>query len=107
MDCSLPGSSVPEIPRQEHWSGLPFPPPGDLPDSGVKPTSPASPALARGFFTTEPQGSPERSMDIYMHKHIQSGMIYNKLLTVELHMLILLFLVGNMTFSKLILSEYS
>ena len=38
-------------------------------------------------------------MDIYMHKHIQSGMIYNKLLTVELHMLILLFLVGNMTFS--------
>ena len=41
--------------RQEHWSGLPFPPPGDLPDSGIKP---ASPALAGGFFTTEPPGKP-------------------------------------------------
>ena len=30
---------------QEYWSGLPFPPPGDLPDPGIEPTSPASPAL--------------------------------------------------------------
>ena len=37
--------------RQEHWSGLPCPPPGDLPDPGVKPTSLTSPALAGGFFT--------------------------------------------------------
>ena len=35
--------------RQEYWSGLPFPPPGNLPDPG---TEPASPALAGGFFTT-------------------------------------------------------
>ena len=33
---------------------LPFPIPGDLPDPGIEPTSPASPALAGGFFTTEP-----------------------------------------------------
>ena len=38
--------------RQEYWSGLPCPLPGDLPDPGIKPTSPASPALANGFFTT-------------------------------------------------------
>ena len=38
--------------RQEYWSGLPFPPPGDLPDPGIEPTSPSSPALAGGFFTT-------------------------------------------------------
>ena len=38
--------------RQEYWSGLPFPTPGDLPDSGIKPTSLESPALAGGFFTT-------------------------------------------------------
>ena len=38
--------------RQEHWSGLSFPSPGDLTDPGVKPTSPRSPALAGGFFTT-------------------------------------------------------
>ena len=36
--------------RQEYWSGLPVPPPGDLPDSGIEPASPAAPALA-GFFT--------------------------------------------------------
>ena len=39
--------------RQEYWSGLPFPPPEDLPDPGIKPTSPASPALAGKFFTTK------------------------------------------------------
>ena len=38
--------------RQEYWSGLPFPPPGDLPDPGIKPVSLVSPALAGGFFTT-------------------------------------------------------
>ena len=42
--------------RQEYWSGLPCPPPGDLPDPGIKPTSPASPELAGRFFTTEPPG---------------------------------------------------
>ena len=39
--------------RQEYWNGLPFPPPGDLPNLGIKPTSLA---LAGGFFTTEPPG---------------------------------------------------
>ena len=41
------------FPRQEYWSGLPFPSPGDLPDPGIKPQSSA---LAGGFFTTEPTG---------------------------------------------------
>ena len=38
--------------KQEYRSGLPFPPPGDLPDPGTEPTSPVSPVLADGFFTT-------------------------------------------------------
>jgi len=38
--------------NQEHWSGLPCPPPGNLPDPGIKLTSLMSPALAGGFFTT-------------------------------------------------------
>ena len=43
--------------RQEHWSGLPFPSPGDLTNPGIEPTSPA---LAGEFFTTEPPGkAPE------------------------------------------------
>ena len=40
------------FPRQEYWSRLPFPTPGNLPDPGTEPTSLASPALAGGFFTT-------------------------------------------------------
>ena len=40
--------------RQEYWSALPFPPPGDLPDSEAKPASPASSPLAGRLFTTEP-----------------------------------------------------
>ena len=54
MDGSPPGSSPSMgFSRQEYWSGLPFPPPGDLPNSGIKP---ASPVLAGRFFTPEPPG---------------------------------------------------
>ena len=46
VDCSLSGSSVHEIFRQEYWSGLPFPSPRDLPNPGIKLLAPAaSPAL--------------------------------------------------------------
>ena len=38
--------------RQEYWSGLPCPPPGDLPDPGIELMSVMSPVLAGGFFTT-------------------------------------------------------
>ena len=41
-----------ELSRQEYQSGLPFPPPGDLLDPGIEPVSLMSPALTRGFFTT-------------------------------------------------------
>ena len=43
-----------EFSSQEYWSGLPFPPPGDLSDPGIEPASPTSPALAGRFFTTAP-----------------------------------------------------
>ena len=41
--------------RQEYWSGLPFPSPGDLPDSGIEPWSPA---LEADALTSEPPGNP-------------------------------------------------
>ena len=44
--------------RQEYWSGLPFPPPADLPDLEIELASLASFALAGRFFTTEPLGKP-------------------------------------------------
>ena len=51
--CQAPLSM--EFSRQEYWSGLPFPPPDDLPNPGIEPVFPA---LADGFFTTEPSGKP-------------------------------------------------
>ena len=52
MDCNPPCSSV-HGSRQEYWSGLPCPPPGDLPDPGIETVSLTSPALGKGgFFTT-------------------------------------------------------
>ena len=47
-----------EFSRQEYWSGLPPPLPGDLPKPVIEPQSSAFPALAGGFFTTEPPGKP-------------------------------------------------
>ena len=44
--------------RQEYWSKLPFPPPGDLPDPGTEPMSLMSPALAGEFFTASAAGKP-------------------------------------------------
>ena len=44
------------LPRQEYWSGLPFPSPKDLPDPVIKPISPA---LGGGLFITEPPRKPE------------------------------------------------
>jgi len=43
---------------RHYQNGLPFPPPGDLPDLGIKLTSPVSLALGGGFFTIEPPGKP-------------------------------------------------
>ena len=57
-----------EFPRQEHWSGLPFPSPGDFPDPGIKPVTPA---LAGWFFTTEPlQGSPAINTGVHIFSYI-------------------------------------
>ena len=53
---ALQGPLSMEFSRQEYWSRLPFPFPGDLPDPGIKTVCLVSPALPSGFFTTEPPG---------------------------------------------------
>ena len=55
--------------RQEYWSGLLFPSAGDLPDQGIEPTSPA---LAGGFFTTQPPGKPSAAAAAAAAKSLQS-----------------------------------
>ena len=54
MDCSLLAPLSIGFPRQESWTGLPFPPSGNLPDPETEPTYPT---LADVFFTIEPPGN--------------------------------------------------
>ena len=56
--CQAPLSMA--FPRQEYWSGLPLPSPGNLPDTGIEPDSPT---LAGGFFITKPPGKPKQSLE--------------------------------------------
>ena len=70
------------FPRQEHWSGFPFPSPGDLPDPGIEPVFPA---LAGRFFTTKPAGKPfERDFPLYacMLSHFRCVTLFETLQTV-------------------------
>ena len=52
--------------RQEFWSGLPFPSPGDLPDPGIEPWSPS---LQAGVLPSEPPGSPVVCIHRWVHEH--------------------------------------
>ena len=49
---------------KEYWRRLPFPPPGDLPNPGTEPTTLVVPALAGGFFITEPPGKPKDQIHV-------------------------------------------
>ena len=61
MDYSLPGCLSMGFPRQEYWSELPCPPPGDLPNSGIKPRSPA---LQADSLPSEPPGKLMEEMTL-------------------------------------------
>ena len=58
MDHSSPAPLSMGFFRQEHWSGLPCPPPGDLPDPGIEPTSPTALALQADPLLLSQQGNP-------------------------------------------------
>ena len=62
LDCSPPGSSVHEI-FQEYWSGLPCPPPGDLPNSEIEPMSLVSTTLQVDSLPTEPLRIPSKIVE--------------------------------------------
>ena len=70
----LPDSSVHGIFQERTLNQvLPCPSPGDLPDPRIKPMSPASPALADGFFTTMPLGS--RDFEIFFNEPIFKNLV--------------------------------
>ena len=72
--------------RQEHWSGLPRPPPGDLPASGIKHKSAVSPALQEHSLPLSHQESSDNARGFnnqirypqsrYLHKDITRGFLY-------------------------------
>ena len=55
------------FPRQEYWSGLSFPSPGDLPDPGIEPSSPA---LQADSLPSEPPGNPFNIVDAHKHDRL-------------------------------------
>ena len=63
-----------EFSRQEYWSGLPFPSPGDHPDPGFEP---AFPVLAGRFFTTEPPGKSENESHSVVSESLQPHGLYS------------------------------
>ena len=70
MDCSLPGSSVHRILQARILEWVAIPPPGNLPNPGIKPTSHA---LAGGCFTTELPGKPERDFSDVINIRLLTG----------------------------------
>ena len=61
MDCSPQSPRSSGFSRQESWSGLPWTPPGDLPNPGMEPESPETPALQEASLITEPWGEPTQN----------------------------------------------
>ena len=60
--------------RQDNWSGLPCPPPGDLPDIGTEPTSLMSPTLGGRFFITSATGEAPKQTSEYNKQETDSQM---------------------------------
>ena len=69
MDCNPPGSFVHGHLQARNWSGLPFPSPGDLPNPG---TEPKSPALQADSLLSEPTGKPQDSVFSLLMAKVQS-----------------------------------
>ena len=73
VDCNHQASLSMGFPREEYWSGLPFPFPGDLPHPGIEPTSPA---LADRFLTTELSGKPSLGFRLKLKPRVMFGKSY-------------------------------
>ena len=67
IDCSPPGPSVHGISRQKYQSGLPFPSPGDLSNTGIKPESPVAPPMARNLLAN---GSVQLEQLVIFHSSL-------------------------------------
>ena len=94
MNCSPPATLSVGFSRQECWSGLPCPSPGDLPNPRIKPTSLMSPALAGRFFTSATKLAYDLAIPLlgihqkglragpqmkrYWHSHVHSSISHDR-----------------------------
>ena len=74
MDCSPPGALSKGFPRQEYWSGWPFPSPGDLPDPGIEPVPPTSQADA---LPSETPGKQFVTLKSLSHQNFEFSLMFN------------------------------
>ena len=74
MDCSLPDSSVYGISQQKYLSGLSFPSPGYLPDPGMEPGFPVSPALQLDSSLLSHQGSPNNTQVMVSYPFLEQSL---------------------------------
>ena len=93
--------------RQEFWSGLPFPPPGDLPDSGMKPTSSVNPHLPC-LLNWQANSSPVRHLGSLWHIYIYIYISWSnhKKLVIIHHIIKLCFFFSDENFKDLSLSNF-
>ena len=76
IDCSIPQASlVMEFARQEYWSGVPFPSPGDLPNAGIKP---GSLALQSDSLLSEPPGKPQSPLELSAQSWVRATMLVSR-----------------------------
>ena len=61
--------------RQEYWSGLPCPPPGELPDPGIEPSSPVAPSLQADSLPLSHQGSPTPPLILTLFRKISPAVM--------------------------------
>ena len=80
--------------RQEYWSGLPCPPPGDLPDPGTEPISLMALPLAGRFFTTSTYGKQYMYMYIYVYIYKGNKLLFHKLWLFKEDLYMLAFICG-------------
>ena len=81
LGCSLPGSSVHGVLQEEYWSGLPCPPPGDLPNPGIKPRIPALqmdslPSEPPGKLKNSGVGSLSLSLGSFLTQKLNQGLLH-------------------------------
>ena len=79
MDCSPPDSSVHGFSRKDYWIGLPSPPPGDIPDPGIKPASPVAPALQVDSLPLSRWGSPVYEVYMVIYSPWRGGLHVRRL----------------------------